>query len=284
VTIAFATCSALPAGSADDDATAVLLGAERPVWSDPSVDWERYDRVIIRSTWDYSSRLAEFLAWCTDIGERRLRNRPDLVAFNADKRYLDTLSVPTVPTVFVAPGDPLPALSDELVVKPNVSAGARDTGRFTPTGHDQAKALIIAIQESGRTALVQPYQPSVDARGETALVFFGGELSHVLTKRAVLSGEGIAPTIDDELQVARVMLEPNLVAPAEPLPAERRLAERVIAEITDAFGTPLYARVDLVLNEQHAPIVLELELLEPSLYLTVAPGSSERFAAAILRS
>jgi hypothetical protein len=284
VTIAFATCSALPAGSADDDATAVLLGAERPVWSDPSVDWERYDRVIIRSTWDYSSRLEEFLAWCTGIGERRLRNRPDLVAFNADKRYLDTLSVPTVPTVFVAPGDPLPELSDELVVKPNVSAGARDTGRFTRTGHDQAKALIVAIQDSGRTALVQPYQPSVDARGETALVFLGGELSHVLTKRAVLSGEGIAPTIDDELQVAQVMLEPDLVAPAEPLPAERRLAERVIAEITGAFGTPLYARVDLVLNEQGAPIVLELELLEPSLYLTDAPGSSERFAAAILRS
>jgi hypothetical protein len=279
--IAFATCTEMPDGAADDDAAAALLGAERVVWSDPAVDWTRYDRVVVRSTWDYSRRLAEFLTWCDQVGSERLRNSPETIAWNADKRYLGGLDAPTVPTVFVAPGDPIPALDGELVVKPNVSAGARHTGRFGAGRHDEAAALIATIQSSGRTALVQPYQPSVDARGETALVFLGGELSHALRKRAVLSTEGVAPTTPDGLRVATVMLEPDLVAPTEPLPAELALAERVIDEVTARFGSPLYARVDLVQGADGAPMVLELEMIEPALYLGHAPGSSDRLAAAI---
>lgn len=282
--VAFATCAAVPAGSPDDDVVAAILGAERPVWSDPSVDWERYDRVVIRSTWDYTSRPGEFLAWTRAVGAQRLRNPPDVVAFTADKRYLRTLSVPIVPTVFVEPGDLVPALDGELVVKPNISAGARDTGRFTADSHAQAIGLIAAIQAGGRTALVQPYQPSVDARGETALVFIGGELSHVLRKRAVLRDEGVAPALQDGLKVAKVMLEDDLMSPSEATPRELELAGAVIAEIAERFGTLLYGRVDLVLGDDGEPKLMELELLEPSLSLSLAHGSSERFAAAILDS
>ncbi|HEY5332843.1 MAG TPA: hypothetical protein VIJ21_04790, partial [Solirubrobacterales bacterium] len=172
--IAFATCADLPAGWHDDQEAARLLGAEFVVWDDPAADWEAYDRVVLRSVWDYSRRAEEFLAWCAAVGPGRLRNSPDLVAFDADKRYLGELGAPTAPTTFVGPGDPLPELAGEVVVKPNVSAGARDTGRFSPAAHAKALALVERIRASGRVAIVQAYLTDVDRAGETALVFLAG--------------------------------------------------------------------------------------------------------------
>jgi hypothetical protein len=169
--VAFATCAAPPAGWHDDQEVARLLGAEFVVGDDPAVDWEAYDRVILRSVWDYSRRAEEFLAWCAAVGPGRLRNRPDLVAFDADKRYLGELRAPTAPTTFVAAGDPPPELAGEVVVKPNVSTGARDTGRFGPAAHAEAPALVERIRASGRVAIVQAYLADVDRGGETALVF-----------------------------------------------------------------------------------------------------------------
>jgi hypothetical protein len=284
VRVAFATCSALPSGAADDRAVAALLHADVHVWDDRGVDWAAYDRVIVRSTWDYTQRLDAFLAWCEAIGPRRLRNDPALVAVNADKRYLGELAVPTVPTAFVAAGDPPPALAGEVVVKPNVSGGARDTGRFREHVHDAALALIEHIRASGRIALVQPYLPAIDLRGETALVYFGGTLSHVLRKRALLRADEVAPLADDALGDAKAMYEEDLVVAGEADATERALAERVLAEVSERFGVPLYARVDLVPGTDGAPLLLELEVVEPALYLTTAEGAVERFAEAIRAS
>lgn len=282
--VAFATCSTLRDGTSDDRPVAEQLGADVRAWDDPAVDWDEYDRVIVRSTWDYTLRLDAFLDWCERVGPGRLRNDPALVAFATDKRYLSQLAVPTVPTAFVGPGDPLPALSGEVVVKPNVSAGARDTGRFGAQMHDEARGLIERIRAGGRVALVQPYQAAVDARGETALVYFGGRLSHVLRKRAVLRPDEIAPVADDELGTALVMDEHDLVVAGTADAAERGLAERVLAEVEERFGRPLYARVDLVAGAHGEPLLLELEVVEPALFLELAPGSAERFADAIRAS
>jgi len=279
--VAFATCAAFPDGAPDDLPAAALLGADVRTWDDPAVDWGAYDRVVVRSTWDYMDRLDAFLAWCEDVGPRRLRNVPALVAFAADKRYLGELSAPSVPTAFVAPGDPPPVLAGEVVVKPNVSAGARDTGRFGPGTHDEARALIERTHASGRVALVQPYLPAVDVRGETALVYFGGTLSHVLRKRAVLAPDEVAPLGDDPLGPALAMYADDLVVAGTADAAEHALAERVVAEVAERFGVPLYARVDLIAGEDGAPLLLELEIAEPALYLATAPGAAERFAAAI---
>ena len=279
--VAFATCAAMPGGWEDDRPAAAMLGAEFHRWDDPSTDWESFDRVVIRSTWDYTSRLGEFLAWCERIGERRLRNRPQLVAFNADKRYLRALSAQTVPTTFLAGGDPLPELVGEVVVKPNISAGARDTGRFGPAAHAAARALIARILASGRVALVQPYMAAVDERGEQAFVFVGGELSHVLNKRAVLARDEVAPVTDDELGVARAMLREDLVSAGEAQAAERAFAQRVLAEVSERFGVPLYARVDLVHGPAGEPLLLELEAIEPNLYLATSAGAARRFAQAV---
>jgi glutathione synthase/RimK-type ligase-like ATP-grasp enzyme len=284
VRVAFATCAALPDGWDDNAAAARLLGAEHVVWDDPAVDWEAFDRVVIRSTWDYTGRLDDFLRWCRAVGRQRLRNHPDLVAFNADKRYLAALSAQTVPTEFAGPGDPLPRLEGEVVVKPNISAGARDTGRFGPAAHDEARALIARIQASGRVALVQPYIPSVERHGETALVFLAGELSHVLRKRAVLDPDEVAPLAEGMHAPARAMFREDLVTPGSADAAERAFAERVIAEVTERFGTPLYARVDLVLNADARPVLLELEAIEPALYLGLSSGAAERLAAAVRAS
>lgn len=280
--VAFATCASLPDGWPDDAPAAALLDADVRVWDDPAVDWAAYDRVIVRSTWDYMDRLDAFLAWCEAVGPR-LRNDPALVAFALDKRYLAELPVPTVPTTFVAPGERPPALSGEVVVKPNVSAGARDTGRFGNGAHAAAHALIERIHGSGRVALVQPYQPAVDARGETALVYFHGELSHVLRKRALLAPDEVAPTAVDGLGEAAAMAE-DLVVAATAGDAERALGERVLAEVEKRFGQPLYARVDLVPGTDGEPLLLELEVAEPVLFLAAAPGAAERFAAAIRAS
>jgi glutathione synthase/RimK-type ligase-like ATP-grasp enzyme len=282
--VAFATCSDFPDGWRDDQPAAGLLGAEFRVWEDPSVDWMAFDRVVIRSAWDYTASVDAFLAWCEAVGAQRLRNAPALVAFNADKRYLAELSAATVPTVFVEPGAPPPHLDGEVVVKPNVSAGARDTGRFGPRTHDEARALIARIQAGGRVALVQPYLAAVDEHGETALVFLGGELSHVLRKRAVLAPDEEAPLAEGEHAPAAAMLDDDLVTAGTATPAERELAHAIIAEISARFGTPVYARVDLVTDGRGEPVLLELEVIEPELYLATAPGSSERLAAAVRAS
>jgi hypothetical protein len=280
--VAFATCADLPGGWEDDREAARLLGAEFVGWDDPAVDWEAYDRVILRSVWDYSRRAPEFLAWCAAVGPERLRNRPDLVAFDADKRYLGELRAATAPTTFVAPGDPLPVLAGEVVVKPNISAGARDTGRFGPAAHGEALALVERIRASGRVAIVQAYLADVDRAGETALVFVAGELSHVLRKRAVLRGEGLAPVAPGPMRVAAAMLEEDLVVAGTADAPQREFAAAVLDEVSGLFGTPLYARVDIAADADGRPVLMELEAIEPNLYFATAPGSAERFARAVL--
>jgi hypothetical protein len=286
--VAFATCSLVPDGWPDDHEAAALLSADFQSWDDPDVDWSRYDRVVLRSVFTYQHRVDAFLAWCHTIGPTRLRNTPELAAFSADKRYLSKLSAPSIPTTFIGRDDPLPALHGEVVVKPNVSAGARDTGRFSPATHREAFALIDRIRDDGRVALVQPYMSSVDTAGELAFVFFGDRLSHVLHKRAVLRPDEVAPVAREgfprELGVAQAMLDDNLVLTGKASSAEHALAERVFAEVADTFGTPLFLRVDIVRDPTDAPILIEIEAIDPLFYFALAPGASARFAAAVRAS
>jgi len=282
VRVALASCSEFPDGVEEELPLVRLLGADVRAWDDPAVDWAGYDRVVIRSTWDYTLRPAEFLDWCRSVGPERLRNPPELIAWNADKRYLAELSCATVPTTFVAPGEAPPQLEGDVVVKPNVSGGARDTGLFSPATHSLARELIARINADGRTALVQPCVESVAARGETALVFLGGELSHVLHKRAVLEADEIAPTLGEH-GPALAMLAEDLVGPGECSGSQLALARSLLADVAGRFGPLLYARVDLVEGPGGEPLLIELEAIEPRLYLHLAPGSAERFAAAIRR-
>jgi hypothetical protein len=169
-----------------------------------------------------------------------------------------------------------------MVVKPNVSAGARDTGRFGPTAHAEALALVERIRASGRVAIIQSYLADVDRSGETVLVFIAGEPSHVLHKRPVLRGEGVAPLGDDVLGPAAVMLEDDLVSPGRAEPAQVEFAAEVLDAVVDRFGTPLYARVDVASDDAGRPVLMEIEAIEPCLYLDLVPGAAARFARAVL--
>ncbi|MFB8243549.1 RimK family alpha-L-glutamate ligase [Streptomyces sp. NPDC001046] len=260
--------AALRAGGADARAVA---------WDDPTADWAGFDLALIRSTWDYSWRAGEFTAWAESCAAAtRLLNPVGVVRWNADKRYLGRLAdagVPTVPTRYAAPGVPadLPT-GHEYVVKPASGAGARYAGRY-PAG-ERAAALrqVERMHAEGFTVMVQPYLAAVDTEGERALQFFGGRLLHASVKGAVLT----PGTPYDADKVAHPGLRPW-----RPTDAELAVAERALAAVPGGPGL-LYARVDLVTGPDGQPCVMELELIEPNLFLDLHPESVPRVVEAVL--
>jgi len=277
--VALATCRALPGGDEDADVLLAATGAagldaDWRVWDDPAVDWDSYDLVVIRSTWDYVPRRDDFAAWAASVP--RLANPADVVAWNTDKTYLRELAeagLPVVPTAWLSSSaDEWPSWPD-LVVKPTVSAGARDTARYGPSEQDRAQDHAARLLSLGRAVMVQPYLAGVDTEGESTLVYVGGDYSHSLRKAAVLRPGDAAETDD--------LWRPEEITERKPAAGEQTLAERTQAAVPGGAERLLYARVDLLPGPDGEPVVGELELAEPSLFLTKAPGSADRFAAAI---
>ncbi len=288
--VAIASIESMPATFTDDHVLVAELqerGAEAEIepWDRPGVEWGSFDLVVLRSPWDYSRRRDEFLAWCDSVGPR-LHNPAEVVRWNSDKTYLGDLGadgLAVVETAYVSPNAPLPDIDRQVVVKPTISAGARDTGRFGADRADDALALIREIQSQDKTAMVQPYQASVDTHGETACVFFRGEFSHVLRKRAVLQPDEVAPVRDDRVGAAEVMYSPDLVVPGTADDDELALARDVLTAVKRRFGTDLlYARVDMLRDDAGAPVLLELEAVEPNLYFNQVPEAAARLADAIV--
>ncbi|KAB2342757.1 ATP-grasp domain-containing protein [Actinomadura rudentiformis] len=272
--VALATFSGMPDGNDDvRELSAALiaegLGAEVVSWDDPDADWDSYDLVVVRTTWDYTARLDEFLAWADRVP--RLLNPAGVLRWNTDKRYLrdlDEAGVPVVPTRWDL--DDVPADWPEYVIKPAVSAGSRDTARWRAGEKDKARAHLRSLREAGRTVMIQPYLSAIDTAGETALLFCDREFSHAARKAPILkAGAGLldAPNGGD-------------ITAAEATPEQLAVAARALAAVP---GDLLYARVDLVPGPDGAPVVLELELTEPALFLQHAPGSAARYARAIAR-
>jgi hypothetical protein len=262
--LVLAGCPALPEGDGDD---AGLVGALRKhglharwlSWDDPAT--LDADLVILRATWDYMDRLDEFLAWTTRV--RNLINAPKAVAWNTDKRYLADLAaagVPTVPSRFFAPGEPVDLPGGELVVKPAIGAGSLGAQRFTDA--DAAREHAAHLQSEGRTVLVQPYDERVED-GETALVFLGGRQSHGFTKGPILPPQGSRPVFDESGTYAEESL-----TPAEPdfelWDVGHAALAAAAAHLDIDAAELLYARVDLIGGASDAQL-LELELVEPSL-------------------
>lgn len=292
--VAFATCEPRQQMWDDDQLSAAVLAhhevaVEFVAWDDPAVEWERFERVVIRSTWDYPGRLEEFLAWCDRVGPGRLRNQPDLVRWSSDKRYLaelDGSGLPVPPTLLVAPLGPVPDLHGEVVVKPVIGAGARDTGRFRPEARAGMLELLEQLGRRGTVSMLQPYLHEIEEVGETGLMFFGGKFAYALKKRAFLEPDGVAP-MDDGAGPAQAMNDESLVLPGEADPAEIELGHRTVEWIAGKFGrVPLYLRVDTLLTEQ-GPVLMEVEAIEPGFYLGQATGleppGADLFAKALLQ-
>ncbi|WP_329488238.1 hypothetical protein OG618_16700 [Kitasatospora sp. NBC_01246] len=254
------------------------LAAEVVPWDAAAPGWGEFDLAVVRSTWDYAERLDEFLAWAdTTARVTRLHNPAPVVRWNSDKRYLSVLAergVPAVPTRFVVPGDRCDEadfdLAPGVVVKPAVSAGAQDTARYEPGRAADALRHARMLLERGRTVMVQPYLPLVE-EGERALVFIAGAFSHAIRKGPVLTEPGV---IDNDR-----MPHPG-VTPYLPTEAELRTARAALAAVP-APEALLFARVDLALNDAREPVVMELELIEPNLFLRSAPQGLARLVDAV---
>jgi O-ureido-D-serine cyclo-ligase len=291
-----ALVTAAPARDLDDDLPplAAALGrfgacVDVVDWDDPRADWSGFDLALVRSTWDYHGRYDEFRTWIERAGARTaLHNPPEVLVWNTDKRYLRDLAaagLPVVPTTFLDPDDPGAVDADgsvlgdagEVVVKPAVSAGARNTARYLldePAERARAAEHARALVGAGRVVMVQPYLASVDTRGETAVVVVDGAISHALRKGPLLHRGAES---DDALFAWEDMSARDASV------AEAAVAEAVVTHLAARFGrAPLYARVDLLAGEDGEPVVLELELTEPSLFFTHAPDAVERFARAAL--
>jgi glutathione synthase/RimK-type ligase-like ATP-grasp enzyme len=231
------------------------------VWDDPAVDWDRVELVVVRSTWDWAERWREFLGWAE--ARRRIENPHEVLQFGADKeRYLGALAaagVPIVPTTFVHAGEAFEPPGESFVVKPAISAGGRRSARFE-TGDRAAGLLVGEIAGAGETAMVQPLLTGV---AETSLVYVDGAFSHSLARRASLPSA----------RAEEVLYLEEELAPYEASSVERRVADAALAVVPEPW---LYARVDLL-----GGLVLELEVVEPSLYFAYGEGSAARFATAV---
>jgi glutathione synthase/RimK-type ligase-like ATP-grasp enzyme len=276
--VALASCAVLPEPDADlppllDALRAAGLSADVLAWDEPAADFGAARLTLLRSTWNYSERPAEFLAWIDRVAARSaLWNRAETVRWNAHKSYLldlDARGVPAVPTHLVRRGAVTTLAEvtrergwDDVVVKPAVSAGSRATVRSRADRREEGEAHLRALL-SREDVLVQPYLDSVEGHGERAIVWIDGEPTHAVRKTPRFSGD------------------PESVSAAVPIEAdEALLARRAVAA---APGPLLYARVDVARDAAGAPRVMELELIEPSLFFPQCPPALARYVAAVRR-
>lgn len=281
--VALVTCPDFPELSTDEALIAPHLEARgwevaRLSWDQTDTPWTDLAGVVLRSTWDYTERLEPFLRWvdALDSAGAPLWNPPEIIRWNHDKRYLEDLEergVAVVPTGWIERGGlvhlhEIMAFEgwDEAVVKPVVSAGARDTYAVTAAearGRDREFRLAV----SGRPMMVQQFMPEVRKHGEVSLCFFGGAFSHAVRKRPAAGDFRVQERFGGTVEAF------------EPAAALVEQAEEILGHVE---GEWLYARVDAVVRKKKL-VLMELELLEPSMYCEYAPGAAARFAAAIDR-
>jgi glutathione synthase/RimK-type ligase-like ATP-grasp enzyme len=270
------TCSLMPDGEPGGDLLLEAFAASGAEarwvrWDDPTVAWASADVVAVRATWDYDTRLAEFLAWAGSV-DGNLLNGAGAFAWNTDKSYLVGLAdagLPVVPTVVAEDEGSLhPSIAawDRVVVKPSVGAGGRGVvvfdGETGPQGLDRL---------GPGPWVVQPLVESVRTEGEHSVFVFGGEPVGQVRK-VPAAGEIRVHEWYGGSSVA-VDLDPEAAA----------LARRTVATAETLLGRALtYARVDLLRMPDGSLAVGELEVTEPGLYLDVLPANAEPFVAATL--
>lgn len=276
MSVAIVTCRSLPEPDPDEDLLMTALAdggltASLVAWDDPDVTWSDYEIAVLRSAWNYIQDLDRFLDWALTAGaQTHLFNPVEVVQWNTHKGYLRDLAkrgVPVVPTAWLGVGEELD-LADimadrgwhDVVAKPVVGAGSFLTDRITDPTTASARAFWQELC-TDREVMVQPYLGSVEAYGERSLIWIDGELTHAVRKSPRLGDAD--ESVSDALPIAH---------------AERELAEAVIADIPQSL---LYARIDLIRDDHDQPLLAELELVEPSLFLKQEPAALRRLVRGI---
>ena len=296
--IALVTYAASPDLTPDDrllDEALRARGARTHVvpWDAPA-DWRRFDRVMLRSPWDYYLRAGEFQRWLASLDRLgvTLVNPYPVLRWNGDKRYLIELEqhgVRIVPTELVDGGhgdttslaDILAARGwDEAVVKPVVSAAAHETWRTSRAAASGDEARFRQLREdSDGGVFVQPFMPEVVEAGEWSLIFIAGRFSHAAIKRPRSGDFRVQHVFGGEY--APVSAPEAIIADAGRVVAAGAACAGV------AIGDLAYARVDGIVRTEHgtpALVLMELECLEPSLFFLQEPAAADRMAAALLPS
>jgi len=278
--IAYVRCVQLPEPDIDEQPLVEGLntaGHEAVVaaWDDPLVDWGGFDLVLIRATWNYIEHLEAFGAWLERVDRlSTLVNPIETLKWNLHKGYLRELSekgIPIVPTHFCQRYDAASVARVaeshgwvKIVIKPVISAGSFGTRVFDleADGMDEGQSFLDEMI-AGREMMIQRYMPSVDTVGETALVVIDGELTHAIEKK---------PRFDDQ--------EEEVCLREEISDEMRSFAQRIL----DAAGKEyLYARVDIIPDDDGSMLLSELEMLEPSLFFPYCPGAVEAFVRGVER-
>jgi glutathione synthase/RimK-type ligase-like ATP-grasp enzyme len=250
------------------------------VWDDPKINWAAAAGCVVRSTWDYQLRRADFLRWADEVDAQiLLMNEATVLRWNTHKAYLAALAdwaVPTVPTMIVREGDGSAAAaalaggtSPEVIVKPAIGASASGVGRFARSS-EAALTEIVRLSDTG-DVLVQPFLEMVRSIGETSVMVIDGKVTHAVRK---VPADGDF-RVQDHLG--------GIIRSIEPEPREVQLALDAVAAAQHHLDVDLlYARVDL-LPTADGPLLAELELAEPDLSWWAHPRAADRMADAILR-
>jgi len=279
----FVTYDGLPDLDPDDRLAVDALArrgmrADVAVWNDPAVDWSKTGVCVIRSTWDYHLHFDRFMRWAShvDATAKGLHNPLPIIRWNAHKSYVRELAArgaPMVPTVWIARGaEPdLGAIVRErgwtrAVIKPAVGLATRGVIAIDDSAESIARGRVHALDLlAEHDVMVQPFIGSVETTGERALVFIGGAYSHAASKTAFQA-----------LAVAGAAGERPVEAEADEIAVATRVIRMAAPDL-------LYGRVDLVRDDEGDPLVIELELVEPSLFLGMHPDAPDRFARALER-
>lgn len=279
--VVLATCSDLPGLHHDDEALLVALAArDVPVrilaWDDPSVDWADAALVVIRSTWDYVPRREQFISWAARVDAvTTLWNPAEVIRWNTDKHYLRTMAdaaVPTVPTRWLTRGSEasLLAVLDEAgwehaVVKPAISSGSRGTIRVRRRAARKRQEHLDTLLAEG-DVLVQPYLSRIEATGEVSVLWVDGQVTHAVRK---------IPAAGD------FRVQEQFGGTAVPIELDAGLARAADEALAHVGQGCRYARVDLIEGPAGERWLIELELVEPQLFLRHSAAATDRFASAI---
>lgn len=250
-------------------------------WDDESIDWSTYNQVVIRSTWDYHRRYDEFMQWVRAVSSvSTICNSLDVITWNTDKHYLAEVAemgLPVVPTAFIEPGqkDWLEHVRElltkgDVVVKPAISAGSNDTERHSNI--NAAEKHISELSSAQRSVMLQPYMADVDVESETGLVFIDSKFSHAFAK---------GPLLAQAKNMSGGLYAEEEIGVRQPAAEQLLIGERAVKWLTSRFGKLLYARVDLLPTAQ-GPVIIEIELTEPSLYLLLHPDAASELANALI--